>query len=1431
MIKNKNRENDFLREQWIQNRVKNPGVSVLLSFFIMGLGQIYNGSINKGVALLGFQLFSTAFLYNTFFATDLQRAMSESMGVLFPDILGAFLTLILLVVWVYNIKDARREALYSYMAVNPSFIPPGLDAKTFRHAGLLPDLSSAVIVDSDEYVHDGIIEENDQLSSSSVSPECPAHEHDIEVKYAYKKLIIAALIIIVTAAGAGLFLGLRIMKNLEKSRLVKIESGLFKETGKTENLRSLAEIYFQKGNPGYAKKLLKKAIALKPDDLSSRIMLADFFKRTGQTAESEKELAKAGYVAQSKSLEKRDKTVKTQGLASAQIQLSPDSKEAFSELVKELLEIVSIDSTNHDAYFRLGKIYFQSGKWKDACYSFEKCKALVPENKKYIRAFATALAINQNYVRAAENLEILLKTEPENINYMKELAHCYYKASRYDRSSIILQRVVDKFPKDIDSIYLLGDSFKKQNDITSLEALYEKALKEHNEDQTILVGLADIYGATNRVALMRDVLTRLNTLYPGEPAFLVRLANSYYGDKKFEKAAEYYESLLKLRPGSQKILLKVASIYRNLKKIDFEIDINNKILEIDGTNKAVLLRNASLYIVRQDYNTAMNILEKILLIDPNNRQALEMIRLCFENENRLDDEIEILEHILRIDSANIKARKRLFAIHKIRDDDVRIEQFYKQMLINDPNDKEALSNLASYYEEKGLNTKSVQLLKKLLDISDFADKKELYIRIIRMFKKTKRFADAEKYSQELIQLCPTDFEVYLDLYFFQIKQKKDTQALETLLKMADIDPTSRDVWQNIYKLAQADPESDQELRLSALENLYRLAPDEKQTVLRLADLCYRTGNFEKAILYYEKMSNNKIASTSDLLNLASIYKDRKNIDSQKRVLKKIVEKNPGQAESRFELAKIFKQQNETETAREHAEYLWRGAPENREYSNFLLRLAGEQKDYKIMLDVYKTLLNTTEKEELPDIYRSLANISEINNQGEQAFLYWNALLKISQQDVEALEHIADYYLSKMNSAAAAPFLDKLLAMQKGDEDKWLVMVEGLVQTATDTSGATSENQKLAATYIEKALKIFKNNSKIALCAAKYYSQTQNYKKALQLFNGLDSQNKEQNYFLAGQCSEKTDQNKDAVNFYQKALARDYTIKNVLALISLSRVSKAFNRANKLLEKALTDFPESLKLKIEKACLLRDRGKYKKALDYLESLDEKIRLESDYWIVKGILFKREKRYSQASQAYEKAIEIDPRNARAWFLKAYVLKKIDLPEKSLECYKKAAEFDINNREYLFEAASASMTAADYDSASGYINVYLEKYPDDREFIFILGTCYFRSGKIDLALQKFKTCIKLDSKDYLSRENIGNILFNKGKYSEACAYFERALEIEPDRAGTLFKLGTAYMKINEKKKAVKSYRALLKIEKAPKILKKQALVALERVRKIKK
>ena len=96
-------------------RDKSAGIAAVLSFFIMGLGQMYVGKIVRGLLfLLGyivFAVFSYAFVFLVLFSNIDDFVYGD--GPLFdPGALGLFVivNIVYLVVWIWNIFDAYKLA-------------------------------------------------------------------------------------------------------------------------------------------------------------------------------------------------------------------------------------------------------------------------------------------------------------------------------------------------------------------------------------------------------------------------------------------------------------------------------------------------------------------------------------------------------------------------------------------------------------------------------------------------------------------------------------------------------------------------------------------------------------------------------------------------------------------------------------------------------------------------------------------------------------------------------------------------------------------------------------------------------------------------------------------------------------------------------------------------------------------------------------------------------------------------------------------------------------------------------------------------------------------------------------------------------------------------------------------------------------------------
>jgi TM2 domain-containing membrane protein YozV len=82
--------------------MKNPGLAAVMSFFIVGLGQIYNGHIGKGLLMIVGYYAVLIWGWGSFIS-----AMFGGQG---GSGLVVFAPFILVIVWIWNVVDAYKQA-------------------------------------------------------------------------------------------------------------------------------------------------------------------------------------------------------------------------------------------------------------------------------------------------------------------------------------------------------------------------------------------------------------------------------------------------------------------------------------------------------------------------------------------------------------------------------------------------------------------------------------------------------------------------------------------------------------------------------------------------------------------------------------------------------------------------------------------------------------------------------------------------------------------------------------------------------------------------------------------------------------------------------------------------------------------------------------------------------------------------------------------------------------------------------------------------------------------------------------------------------------------------------------------------------------------------------------------------------------------------
>jgi tetratricopeptide (TPR) repeat protein len=161
------------------------------------------------------------------------------------------------------------------------------------------------------------------------------------------------------------------------------------------------------------------------------------------------------------------------------------------------------------------------------------------------------------------------------------------------------------------------------------------------------------------------------------------------------------------------------------------------------------------------------------------------------------------------------------------------------------------------------------------------------------------------------------------------------------------------------------------------------------------------------------------------------------------------------------------------------------------------------------------------------------------------------------------------------------------------------------------------------------------------------------------------------------------------------------------------------------------------------------------------------------------------YSKAEVALNRALKLIPESAEALYLLAQVYSEQSRPTDALDLLIRAHKLAPENTNVIFLMARASMTQNYFEDAIPLLEAGLKIAPQRADLHAALGESYFMSGKVERAIDEFKTLITLDP-SARSYSFMGLSYRHLGRFDDALKYFQEGLKKDPRNASCLFNVG---------------------------------------------
>ena len=437
----------------------------------------------------------------------------------------------------------------------------------------------------------------------------------------------------------------------------------------------------------------------------------------------------------------------------------------------------------------------------------------------------------------------------------------------------------------------------------------------------------------------------------------------------------------------------------------------------------------------------------------------------------------------------------------------------------------------------------------------------------------------------------------------------------------------------------------------------------------------------------------------------------------------------------------------------------------------------------------------------------IAAIYVRQDKAEEAFDYLDAMIRESEVDdselfppllgILAREKNADTVLAvsqriafEYPERAYAQYLYGMLAAQNGRAKEALRFLDRSLEIA-EIEGVHSARAKLllrlgrpdeAVVSLRKAVESNPDDQNLRLTYARLLVDVKNYEAARVEFENLlkASPDDAELLYTLGLLSLESQRLDDAENYMMMLVRlkqREGEAQYYLGRINESR--KLYEVAIEWYEKVFVgDYKFDARLRI--ADMLGMLGRTEEAIDHIDDMLKGSQSDSSLvriYISKGELLRSTRRYPEAMEVFNTALEIVPGNSDLLYARALVAEKlgrIDLLESDIRTILKTEPDNAHALNAL------GFTLADqterYEEAYGYLKRAIEIMPDDPAIIDSWGWVHYRLGDYDKAIGLLRKALsRFDDPEIAA--HLGEVLWVSGKQQEAREIWQRALKKTPD------------------------------------------------------
>ena len=342
-------------------------------------------------------------------------------------------------------------------------------------------------------------------------------------------------------------------------------------------------------------------IRQKPDDVRSRLELAELYRLTGRTP--------------------------------AAVTLLMEGFEKYHQDDEEFLVYTA-------------RVFEDERQYDESIDVYQQLADLSPANESYRRALLPLYIRKHDYKQAASLYETLLRSNPKDRGLKFEYASLYWLQNEPDHVHELVAEIRKDYASQPDIDKQIGLFYFERGFFSEAATNFDAALRTAPQDSVSMRSLGLAYAWNNQPARAKEALFSYHALYPGDYYTHYHLGILLDAEQKSQQARDEFRTAEKLAQGaeeSRQTRLVLANIAAYNDEPSRSNDLYKRLIADFPGDISVLADYAESLIILKDYSRADVILQQAINKEPGNYRALRLQARSFFEQKRYTETIALLK--------------------------------------------------------------------------------------------------------------------------------------------------------------------------------------------------------------------------------------------------------------------------------------------------------------------------------------------------------------------------------------------------------------------------------------------------------------------------------------------------------------------------------------------------------------------------------------------------------------------------------------------------------------------------------------------------------------------------------------------------------------------------------------------------------------------